>query len=228
MHSFKTYHSPIYRGFKSIEVDNHRSVIRYFEEHEDAIVRLEFGEYFEMLVAYSNALFEIGAYTKHLLMADVIVEASIEENVQYFHGEDVYYNTLFRKAASFYNLYEYDKAEHILRELIKMNPYDTNAVSFYKRCLMDRKGKLLKRMRAGSMVFFLLTPVIIAIQVLVIQNFYSDKVELFEDIWLITFLLGWVFYLSGDLLHRQHNIEKVKKLVNTAKHEKKRLDKVFY
>ena len=56
MQHFKTYHSPIYRGFKSIETDDRRAVVRFFEKHEKAIIQLEFNEYFELLIAYTDCL----------------------------------------------------------------------------------------------------------------------------------------------------------------------------
>ncbi len=228
MQHFKTYHSPTYRNFKSIEVENFREVVRFFEANEKEITQLEFGEYFEMLVSYSNALYEVGAYSRHILMANVVIEASIEQNVQYFHGDDVYYRTLFRKAASHYHLYEHDKSEHILKELIKMDPYNTETVGWYKKCLFDRKGKFLKRMRASAMVFFLVTPMIIALEVLFIQHFFGSQIEIVRTLWMVTFLLGWVFYLSGDLLHRRREGQKVDSLVKEAKAFKAQNEKVFY
>ena len=38
MRHFKTYHSPIYRGFKGIDTSNHRDVVRYFEDNENEII----------------------------------------------------------------------------------------------------------------------------------------------------------------------------------------------
>ena len=228
MQHFKTYHSPIYRGFKAIEASDYREVVHYFEKHEKRIVELEFDEYFEMLVSYSHSLFEIGSYAKHVLMADVVIEASIEQNVQFFHGEDVYYNTLFRKAASFYNLYEHDKAEHILKELIKMDPYNGEAALFLKKCLHDRKSSLIKNMRAAAMVLFLLTPMIIAAEVLFISHFYPNLEQLIRTFWMITFLAGWVCYLSGDLIHRYRETLKVDRYIAESKVQKSKNEKLFF
>ena len=220
MQHFKTYHSPIYRSFKSLETADHRAVVRFFEKYEKDIVQLEFNEYFELLVAYTNSLFEIGSYSKHILMSDVVIEASIEQNVQFFHGQDVYYTALFKKAASFYNQYEHDKAEHILKELIKMDPHNSETINFLKKCRHERKSPFVKNMRAAAMVLFLVTPMIIALEVLFVTHFYPSWVEVIRTLWMVVFLAGWVCYLSGDLIHKYRETREIEGLVEEAKRTK--------
>lgn len=217
MQHFKTYHSPIYRGFKSIEVADHRSVVRFFEKHEKAILQLEFKEYFELLIAYTDSLFEIGSFSKHILMSDVVIEASIEQNIQFFHGQDVYYSALFKKAASFYNLYEHNKAEHILTELIKMDPYNSETINFLKKSRHDRKSNFVKNMRATAMVLFLITPVIIAFEVLFVTHFYQYWVGYVRALWMVVFVVGWVCYLSGDFIHKYRETKQIDQLVSESK-----------
>ena len=124
-----TYHSRIFRDFKEIDAANHRRIIRFYEDKEEDIQRLDFEEYFQLIVAYVNALFEVGAYQKHLLMVDVVIEMTIVHNVERYKGEDIYEKMLFRKAASLYNIMEYAKAEYILREL-----GETHGVRFEFEC----------------------------------------------------------------------------------------------
>ncbi len=113
-----TYHSQIYRDFRDIEPTEYRAITRFYEDHVDAIHQLDFEEYFELLVAYTDALFEIGVYERHLLIVDEVIETTILKNIKFFEQEDIYYRMLFRKAASLFNLLEFEKAAHILRELI--------------------------------------------------------------------------------------------------------------
>ena len=110
-----TYHSRIFRDFKEIDAANHRRIIRFYEDKEEDIQRLDFEEYFQLIVAYVNALFEVGAYQKHLLMVDVVIEMTIVHNVERYKGEDIYEKMLFRKAASLYNIMEYAKAEYVTK-----------------------------------------------------------------------------------------------------------------
>ena len=76
-----TYHSKEYRDFRAIEPGDWRGVVRFYEKNEAAIRGLDFEEYFELLLAYTDALSEIGAWQKHLLMADVVIEISVMENL---------------------------------------------------------------------------------------------------------------------------------------------------
>ena len=77
----QTYHSPIYRNFRAIDGSEHRRIVRFYERNEKSILLLDFEEYFELLVTYTKALFEISEYRKHLLMADVVVKTSILQNI---------------------------------------------------------------------------------------------------------------------------------------------------
>lgn len=200
MNHFKTYHSKIYRDFKAIAATEYRAVVRYFEENEKEICGLDFEEYFELLAAYTHALFEIGAYSKHLLMAPVVIEASIENNIHYYKGEDIYFKTLFQKAASFFNLHEYQKAAHILRELIKIDPYHSDSVAFLKKCERRQRPKLVRNTRAAAMFIFLISALVISFEVLFVRPFYKnffDEVELLRT---ALFALGWLCLLSGELM----------------------------
>ncbi len=197
-----TYHSRVYRDFKDIESNAHRQIIRFFEQHEKRINGLEFEEYFELLIAYVNALFEIGSYQKHLQVVDMVIENSIEMNIQTFEGEDVYYIMLFKKAASHFNLYQHNEAEHILKELIKINPQDKEVINFLKRSRRRRGSRLLSWARASSILLFLLTAVIICFEVLLVRPFYEMYAPKVETSRIITFLLGLLILILGDFLHR--------------------------
>ena len=100
------YHSRVYQEFKGIEQSEFRSIVRFFESRTDEIIHLEFNEYFELLLAYAEALFEIGTYHSFLTVADQAIAITIEQNIKYYHGEDVFFNILFKKAAAHYNLME--------------------------------------------------------------------------------------------------------------------------
>ena len=79
----KTYHSKVYRDFKEIREDSFRTVIVFYERYLPDISSLEFPEQFELLVDYADALFESGAYQKHLIASREIIRNSIYNNIQY-------------------------------------------------------------------------------------------------------------------------------------------------
>lgn len=215
-----TYHSKVYRDFKEIEPTAYRQIIHFYEEKETEIRRLEFDEYFDLLIAYVDALFEIGAYQKHLLMVDVIIENSIRHNIQFRNGTDIYQRTLFKKAASLYNVLKYQEADYILRELIRMDPYDSDSILFLKKCLRSKKPELVNNARAISIFLFLLTAFVICIEVLFVRPFYHMHTELVESSRISIFILGCAILMGGDLLHRWSVEKEVNKFADRIKREK--------
>lgn len=216
-----TYHSRIYRDFKEIESTAYRKIIHFYEKREPVIRQLDFDEYFELLTAYVESLFEVGSYQKHLLMVDVVIELSIRHNIQYRNGEDIYQRMLFKKAASLYNILEYDRADYILRELIRIDPYDKDAVLFLKKCLRRKRPPLVIQSRAAGMFLFLLTGFIICLELLLVRNFYSAYTGWVENFRTSVFLLGCVVLVVGDLFYRWSVEREVNRYVAGARQIKR-------
>ena len=191
----------LYRDFTEIDLGAPHTLVRFYEANETGIAALSFENYFEILVNYSNALFEIGAYAKHIKEVDKIIYLSIEQNIRFFGGEDVYFKSLFQKAASLFNLHEIERAEHILRELIKMDPYNQLSIRFLKKCLFRYRPRFVKRGRAFSIVLFLTATLVTAIEVMFIYPFLSEWGSFFEYLRWGIFGLGLVLLGGNFLLH---------------------------
>jgi hypothetical protein len=217
----KTYHSQLYRNFRAIDAGNFRQIMRFYEKHEKAILQLSFSEYFDMLVAYTNALFEIGAYRKHILMADVVIETVIIENVDGENGQDIFRLMLFRKAASHYNLLEYRPAIYVLTELLKINPDETDTAHFLERCLRDERPQLVRHTRATAIFLFLMSTLIIFVEVLFVRHFYPDLTPLLEISRNTVFVLGLVTLIVGAVLHRYLSRRQVHDLIKQIKKQKR-------
>lgn len=193
-------HSKTFLDFKEIEENDYRKLIRFFEEKKQIIYKLDFEEQFELLLAYVNALFEIGAYQKYLLVVDFVVESSVLHNIKSFKGEDVFQKLLFRKAASLFNVNENEKADYVLRELIRINPDDKDAILFLKKCLRKMRPSLINNSRAVGIFMFLLAAFIICIEVLFVRPFYHIHTPLVETSRNTIFLLGIFSMFGGQLL----------------------------
>lgn len=218
----QTYHSTVYRNFRNIDAVAYRRIVRYYERYEKDIAQLDFEESFELLVTYTHSLFEIGEYRKHLSMADKVISISILQNVTVVKGQEVYDSTLFRKAASHYNLQEYAPSKHILEELIKMNPYNTLATRLLVRVLRDDKPAHIRHARATSIFLYLLSAIIICIEVLFVKPFYSHYGFSVEVLRNMVFFIGVLVLVGSELWHRwkafqyvnhfQENVKKFKAL----------------
>ncbi len=188
----------IYRNFKAIEPANWQRVVRYFERHEAAIGDLGFDEYFDCLRTYTEALFHSGQSAKHLVMSDVLIGEVFAKNVRAWRGEDVFSQALFQKAASHYNLDEQARAEHVLRELLKISPDHKLATALLFRVFRAKKSRFLKKTRIAAMIFFLLAVPIIAFQLTVVRQFHPELNPVFSYFWWSSFALGWASLAIGD------------------------------
>ncbi len=219
-YSQSTYHSKIYREFKAIEAAAYRQIIHFYEKQEDAIKKLDLEEYFELTTAYVNALFEVGAFHKHLSLVDHIIELAITHNIEFYKGEDIFLKMLFRKAASFYNLFEYDKAEYILREIIRINPWEKDAVLFLKKCMRSKQPRYVQYARAISIFLFLVAAMVIALEVLLVRPFFKSYIASVEETRFIIFGMGGIILISGDILHRLVVEHRVNDFVNSIRRQK--------
>jgi hypothetical protein len=197
-----TYHSKLYRDFRSIDAAAWRDIIHFFERRETDIRALDFDEYFELLYAYVNALFEVGAYQKHLVMVDEVIEAAICHNIDTYKQEDIFKKSLFRKAASLYNTSDYHHADHILRELVRMDPDYHDALSFLKKCLRSMHFRSLQVFRATGVFLFLTAAVVISVEVLFVRPFYAQYAGWAEVIRILLFVAGVGALTLGELWHR--------------------------
>lgn len=218
--SSSTYQSKLFRDFKAIEATAYRQIIHFYEKQESHIHNLEFEEHFELQTAYVNALFEVGAYHRHLLLVDVVIEMAITNNIEFYKGEDIFLKMLFRKAASFYNMLELDKAEYILREIIRINPWDKDAITFLKKCLRRQQPKYLQASRAISILLFLMAALVIAAEVLVVRPFYPIYTSAIEQSRFGLFGLGVIILIGADLIHRGYVENRVNYFMNSTRRQK--------
>lgn len=176
MYSEKPPHySPFYRDFRAIDPSDKQRIIRRYEEEEQAIGQLDPHEYFDLTVRYVDALFASGAYRKHLLMVDLVIFTAIDQNILTHEGEDVYQRMLFHKAASAFRLRDFELAQHICRELIKIDPTAAIYQRFYRTSLFVASHKLLQFGRASFIFCILLAALAIVLDLLVVAHFFPAE-----------------------------------------------------
>jgi len=194
----------LYRNFKAIDAVDYYGIIRFFERFEDGIRTLDDDEYFDCAFHYTEALFELGQYGKHVVMCDHLLELVMAQNIETWDDEDVYAKLLLRKAASLYRLGEYARSEHILREHVKIYPDDRFAVRFLYTCLCRQKPAWLSRTRAIAIGFAFLAVAAVALELFVVRPFFNDYYE--KSLLAHNFLLGCgIFVLAvGEFRHVWH------------------------
>jgi len=187
-------YSQVYRQFADIELTDYQRVIRTYEELEREIGRLDVDEYFELTVRYVDALFHSGAYRRHLLMVDAVIETTIEQNVVTYKGRDIFSHMLFCKAASAYRIQDYKQARHVAQELIKIHPERPLYRRMLRAIAFREQQSLLQFGRAAFIFCLIMAALVIVVDLLVVDPFYPD--EHYAMIWLRNDL----FIISGLVL----------------------------
>jgi hypothetical protein len=134
----------------------------------------------------------------------------------------VFHKTLFKKAASCYHIHQLEKADYILRELLKINPDDSDSAGFLKKCLYKMYPVFVSQTRAVAIVLFLLSAIIICGEVLVVRNFFPAYESTVEVTRSATFVLGCFVLAGGDLMHRWQANREVEVFVRNIRRRKKR------
>ena len=217
MSDFTSLHSKTYNEFKEIDIHAYQLIVDFYAKREEDIQRLKFHEYFELHLAYIEALLETGLYQNLLKVCDETIEAVIQHNIQFYQGEDVYRKLLLRKSAAHYNLLEYHKAEFILKELIKMNPKDGHSIRFFRKSQLHRPPSFVQNTRNVSLLLFLFTAMVICFEMAYFGfgKSQSEMGMIIEIARNIVFLSGWLVLILGDGIFRWKVFKETKDFIKT-------------
>lgn len=198
-----------YHGFKAIDSGEYREKIHYVSRNQSVLRDLPVLEYAEVMDAYAEALFETGKYQQHIPLANHLAELAIEYNIEMINGRDLYFETLFQKAASLYNLNRMTEAMHVLQELVKIDPKHESARLFLINCHVEKHQGKLKSMRTISLVLIMTSAVVIATELLFIRPLFPQIVEIVEVIRNTLFISGASILVGGEIWVRYRAVSKV-------------------
>jgi len=201
--------SETYEAFLAIEPAAYREKIQFIEENFFMLRELHGDEYFDMMVLYGEALFETGEYGRQAKLADHIIEMCMERNIIFHRGQDIYFETLFKKAASLHNLDQIDKAVHILKELIKMNPDHESTKLFLINCLIRQKKAIVRPYRSISLVLLMTSALVIAVELLLVNTLWPNWSSIVEIIRNGLFISGVILLIAGEMIVRYRAVEDV-------------------
>jgi tetratricopeptide (TPR) repeat protein len=199
-----TIYARLYRDFLAIEPKNYHAIIRFYEQWEAQIAQLDDDQHYQLLLAFTNALFEVGAYRQFLVVVDQAILVSLDESYlkDQHYKQQLFEQLLFRKAAAFVQTIEPAKAEHVVRELLRINPKHALASLLLRKTLRQQNTSINIITRAVAILLFGLSALIIIVEVLIIRSFYelyTGPVELSRNLIFIGGLL--VLGLGEALTH---------------------------
>lgn len=193
------YASSTFQAFCAIEQGDFREKIRFCKEHRREIENLPLDEYVRLLDAYGEALFETGRYFRHIQVADELIMLSMEQNIIYVGEKDLYFDTLFQKAASYYNLRKTPEAIHILRQLLGIQPNNESVRLFLINCYVRQGSTRLGQLRKLCVIAILASALIIAVELLLIRPYFPAAAEPVEATRNTLFLGGAIILISGEI-----------------------------
>ena len=216
--------SETYDAFLAIDQNAYKEKIRFVEENIFVLRDLDAGAYFDMMVLYGEALFETGEYERQAKLADHILEMSIARNIVMHRDQDVYYETLFKKAASLYNLDRLNEAVHILKELVKINPDHEATKLFLINCFIQQKKAHIRPYRSMSLLLLLSSALVIGVELIVVQNHWPTWTAIVEMVRNGLFIAGVGLLVAGELIMRYQAVEDVYIFSKDTKKRKEEAD----
>jgi len=220
MRSMYSASSKTYEAFLAIEAGAYKEKIQFIEENFFNLRELDADEYFDIMVLYGEALFETGEYARQAKLADHILEMSIERNIVMHRDQDVYFETLFKKAASLHNLDRIDQAVHILKELIKINPDHESTKLFLINCIITQKKPTVRPYRNISLISLLSSAIIIGMELIFVRRIWPSWTVIVELLRNGLFIGGVVLLITGEVMVRYRAVEDVYRFSRNTKKKK--------
>jgi len=217
---FDTFTKDIFASFKTLDLKSYHEVIHFYETNRSQIQHLYLDEYTEILLGYSNALFETGDYKTYSKIATQLIEMIIMHDIDHLTHEDLFERVLFKKAAAHYHLFELDDAEKILWELLKMNPSNSIAAYLLRKCRTKNQPMYLRWAKAVSIIMFLMAAFIIALELMLVQPFFEEHTKSAQTLRFGVFLGGISLLIFAETTHRILAYHSVNRMIMAIKAKK--------
>jgi tetratricopeptide (TPR) repeat protein len=146
----------IYLRYFGIGDDAWREKVRFYEENAQNLDSMYFDDRIELDMDYLLCLFEVGRYERFLSKTNPVLETIIAENIFTFKGVNIFNELLFRKAACYFQLKQFDKAKNILRQLISLDASNGVYIGLYTICNRKLNNDIYLSIKATAMAAFLI------------------------------------------------------------------------
>lgn len=216
--------SETYDAFLAIDHHAYKEKIQFVEENIFMLRDLDAGAYFDMMVLYGEALFETGEYARQAKLADHIIEMSISRNIVMHRDQDVYFETLFKKAASLHNLDRIDEAVHILKELVKINPDHESSKLFLINCIIRQRKSMVRPYRNLSLILLLTSAIVIGVELIFVRRLWPSWTMIIEMVRNGLFISGVILLIAGEVMVRYRAVEDVYLFSKNTKKRKQKMD----
>jgi tetratricopeptide (TPR) repeat protein len=210
----------LYKKFKLIHEDAYQAIIAFWETHAHILIDYPFDQYFEIHIAYCDALFETRNYHKYIRASNRAIEDIITQNIYTFQNIDILTHVLSRKAASYYQLKHYTRALDLFREISAIAPRNTMVHYAFREVyitwLRDRMWTFQKI--AGS-IFCALGAMVICVSLFGDWKLLQPPVQTFLR---GTLLFSGSIYCAFEITYRIYARHVLKKNLNDISQRRKK------
>lgn len=193
--------SNVYVAFRSLPEKSWTDIIKLYESNQENIGFLSPAKRLDVLDMYLEALYEIKDFRKLKKEVRHLIYLSLSEEIPVEIGLPYYQAALFWKADACFQMREYKEAQHILEQLIRMNPKNTAYSSKLVKCFYWDKPDYIYRFRALAILLFFLAATIIIVEFLVVKPFYNDYLSSIMTLRTAVFLAALGIVGAIEILH---------------------------
>jgi len=180
MKSFDYKQALLYDEYFIIDSEAYHEKIRYYDKYRIDILDLPFEQSSRIRLDHACALFKVGAYQQYLQKAESLIRLVIQENIFEFNGKDIFEDLLYMKAQSLYCLLHYEEAKAVAGSLMHIKPDAGEYAKLYYKIKVDAQRLDAQKLRGLSIVLFILSAIVIAVELLLVRSFYVQHIETVE------------------------------------------------
>ena len=166
--------SNVYVAFRSLPKKGWTDIIKLYESKLEDIDLLSSAKRLDILDMYLEALHEIKDFRKLKKEVEHLIYLSLSEEIPVEIGLPYYQAALYWKADACFQMREYKEAQHILEQLVRMNPQNSLYSRKLVKCFYWDKPSYIYRFRALTILLFFMAVIVIIIEFLIIKPFFNE------------------------------------------------------
>jgi hypothetical protein len=184
--------------YMRIAGDNNSQKISFYLKNEDEIRKIRLNERLEIEKDFLISLFQNGEFENYLQRCDQVIDQLFDARLFPDFDKSTLSALLFHKAASLFNMHQYDKSKQSLVALIKIDKKNINLHRELLVQIFSKKLRLEKHKARGIIIAMILVSAILSIwNVLIIDPFYSEYYQEFQiSVWVILTAAMALWYFS--------------------------------
>lgn len=172
----------LYNQFHCIEETAHYDIVRFFDSYSDDISIMPEGDSMEIHKAFLESLFIIGRYNRFMEESQFFLERLLNSEFFYNTDKDVYRLTVLRRAVAAYHTGQHAMAEEIVREALRMNPYQETGRKLLRQIEKNKFKTTLNIVKASLILMIIVVACLIIVEQVVVISFFPDFAEQFLNI----------------------------------------------